>query len=169
MITVFFWYGLAFIVMGCIIFAMPKKRDFLNLSGDLWLVGLFGLVHGLNEWVDLFILHGRPFDAQALKIIGGLLLPVSFIFLILFATRIILREKPGFNWLRHLWIFCLSAWVIAFYLGGGFLISGIIARYLICLSGTFLTAFALSLAYSKLNKAQLPKIVSLSTVAVSQK
>ena len=165
MITIFFYYGLAFIVMGCIIFMMPKKRDFLNLSGDIWLVGLFGLVHGLNEWIDLFILRGRPFDIQALKIIGGLLLPISFIFLILFAIRVILREKPGFNWLRHLWIFCLLAWVIAYVLSRGFLISGIIARYLICLPGTFLTAFALSLAYSKLNKAQLPRIVSLSTAA----
>lgn len=165
MITIYFWYGLAFVVMGFTIFTLPERKDFLKLSDDLWLVGLFGLAHGVNEWIDLFIFRGRPFNVDVLKIAGGLLLPISFVFLIIFAARAISKEKPGLNWIRYLWIFCLSAWLISFYSGGGFLISGIAARYFICLPGTFLTVVALFLRYLKVDKAQIPKLVSIGAVA----
>ena len=114
MITIFFFYGLAFIVMGVVIFTMPKRNDFLNLSGDLWLVGLFAVIHGLNEWVDLFILRGEPFDVQILKLIESLILPLSFIFLVAFGVRVLSRDKPRFKWLKFLWIICLSLWALSY-------------------------------------------------------
>ena len=156
MITIFFYYGLAFIVMGIIISLMPKRNDFLNLSDDLWLVGLFGFTHGLNEWVDLFILRGGPFNTEILKNIGAILLPVSFIFLVIFSVRLIPRYRPGFQWLKFLWPGCLAIPVIAYILGRSFLISGIAARYFICIPGTFLTAFGLYLSFLSLDKKQLP-------------
>lgn len=149
--------------MGIVIFMMPKRNDFLNLSDDVWLVGLFGLVHGLNEWVDLFILRGKPFNVEILKIIGALLLPISFIFLVVFSVQVITRHRPGFKWLKFLWIICLTVWALTYIQGKDFLIAGIAARYFICVPGSFLTAFALNLRLSGLDKKQLPKVVLIST------
>ena len=163
MITIFFFYGLAFVVMGIVIFTMPKRNDFLNLSNDLWLVGLFSIIHGLNEWVDLFIFRGGPFNVEILKIIGALTLPISFVFLIMFSVQVITQYKHEVKWLKFLWIICLSVWALSYILSRNFLIADIAARYFICVPGAFLSAFTLSLRLSKLDKKEVPKIVYVST------
>ncbi len=106
--TIFFFYGLAFLVMGITIFLMPRKNDLLNLAGDLWLVGLFGILHGLNEWVDLFILRGSPFNIEMLTVFGALLLPLSFVPLLQFGVRTLFRGTRSFTSLKYLWIIALA-------------------------------------------------------------
>ncbi len=157
--TIFFFYGLAFLVMGVVIFLMPKKNDLLGLSADLWLLGLFGILHGLNEWVDLFITRGSPFDVEALTVFGGLLLPLSFVLLVQFGVRVLFRETRSFRSLKHLWVIPLAGWAAACFLTPGFLISGIVARYFICFPGALLTATALFRALLKVEKKELPTTV----------
>ncbi|MFH1868437.1 MAG: ATP-binding protein [Candidatus Omnitrophota bacterium] len=159
MIVTFFFYGLAFVLMGVAIFLMPKRNNILELSDTLWLVGLFGILHGLNEWVDMFILKGGPFDIHALKITGGLLLPASFLFLVIFGSRVIYRENPELKWLKYAWIAPLSAWSAVYFFTKGFLLSQIAARCFICIPGAFLSALAFHLVVSKQN---FPKIIKIN-------
>jgi signal transduction histidine kinase len=162
--TIFFFYGLAFLVMGIVILVMPKKRDLLGLSEDLWLVGLFGLLHGANEWVDLFILRGSPFNVPALTVLGALLLPISFVPLLQFGVRTLFRGTRSFRVLKYLWMIALMGWAAACFLTQSFLIPGIVARYFICIPGTLLTAAGLLRALGKANAEDLPRSVSAAAI-----
>ncbi|MCK4912875.1 MAG: PAS domain S-box protein, partial [Candidatus Omnitrophica bacterium] len=161
MVNVYFFYGLAFILMGLFIFVIPKKQDLLGLSDNLWLVGLFGLLHGLNEWADLFILKGEPFDIEGLKTIGTFLLPISFIFLVIFGARVIVKNNNKLQWLNFLWAVCALIWAGAYFFTKDTVVFGAVARYFICIPGTLLTAFALHLSIKQVDKHVIPRVVIL--------
>ncbi|MDD5225887.1 MAG: ATP-binding protein [Candidatus Omnitrophica bacterium] len=164
--TIFFFYGLAFIVMGVVIFAMPKKNDLLGLSEDLWLVGLFGILHGLNEWVDLFILRASFFNVEVLRVLGALLLPLSFAPMLQFGVRTLSRGTRFFSPLKYLWIMALVGWAVACFLTPGFLIPGIVARYFFSLPGAILTAAGLFRAFLKTHKKiKIPATVSVGVIS----
>jgi len=163
--AIFFFYGLAFLVMGITIFLMPKKNDLLDLSEDLWLVGLFGILHGLNEWVDLLILRGSPLNVPALTVLGAFLLPLSFVPLLQFGIRVLFRGTRSVSSLKYLWVITLTGWAVACSLTRGFLIPGILARYFICLAGTILTAAGMLRVFRKAdNKEEFPLSVSVGAI-----
>ena len=54
MIFVWFVYGLAFFVLGLAILVYPKKGSEFRLARHIWMIGVFGIVHGVNEWLDMF-------------------------------------------------------------------------------------------------------------------
>ncbi|MHC4346695.1 MAG: hypothetical protein ACYSUP_18660, partial [Planctomycetota bacterium] len=55
MIFVWFVYGLAFFCLGLIIVIYPKKGSFFRLAEHIWWIAGFGILHGINEWLDMFI------------------------------------------------------------------------------------------------------------------
>lgn len=83
---IYFFYGLAFIFLAVICFLM--RRQFK--SGPVWfLLGMFGVLHGFNEWTDLVgMIIGST--SQVFHIIRLLLLISSFACLFEFA-------RQGFN------------------------------------------------------------------------
>lgn len=84
---VFFLYGLAFVVMGVSIFFQPKKGSEFRLGKILWLLACFGIIHGVNEWLDMWaIIKGR---GQLLDIIRWFNLAVSYWFLFEFGRRLL--------------------------------------------------------------------------------
>lgn len=164
--TLLFFYGLAFITfgiaIGMVVFILSKEDDYLNLSSGLWLLAMFGLIQGLNEWLDLLILRGEPFSLQTLRIAKVFALAVSFVFLIAFGGRLISDERPWFRWPRRLWLPCLLLWLAAYFFSKDFLLSGIVARYFLCIPAALLTAAGLHLKISKIDRKQLPQIVYIS-------
>jgi diguanylate cyclase (GGDEF)-like protein len=77
---IFFGYGLAFILMAGVCFGL---RDPDRRSLPWKTLGAFGLIHGLNEWLDLLSLNfGDPAGLLPLR---SLLLLSSFLFLAEFA------------------------------------------------------------------------------------
>lgn len=83
---VFFVYGMAFFAMGISILIQPKKGSAFSIADILWLLAGFGLVHGINEWLDMWaIIKGR---SEFLDLIRWLCLVVSFIFLFEFGRRL---------------------------------------------------------------------------------
>lgn len=165
--TIFFFYGLAFLVLGAVIFLMPKKNDPLGLAGDLWLIGLFGLLHGMNEWVDLFILRGSPFDVGMLTVVGALLLPLSFAPLLKFGVRSLFRGTRSFPSLDHLWVIALAGWAVTCFVTPGFLVPGIVARYFIGFPGAILTAAGLLRSFRKTSREEWPGVVSVGVVVAA--
>lgn len=91
---VFFFYGLAFIVMGLAILAQPRRGSVYKLASILWLLALFGLTHGTNEFLDMWvIIKGR---SQTLDAVRLFFLVVSFIFLFEFGRRLFGMTRLGY-------------------------------------------------------------------------
>ena len=89
--VVFFLYGLAFVVMGLSIFFQPRKGSDFRIGSILWLLAGFGIIHGVNEWLDMWaIIKGR---GQFTDIIRWFNLAVSYWFLFEFGRRL-LRIHP---------------------------------------------------------------------------
>jgi len=95
---VFFIYGFSFSILGIIIFVqlrVTKKSNF-ELLNILWLLAWFGFIHGINEFMDMFMLIKG--NLLLLKILGSSALLISFLFLFLFGYRLINigeRKKLG--------------------------------------------------------------------------
>lgn len=83
---VFFIYGLAFVVMGIAIWVQPRKESGFKLADILWFLSGFGIVHGGNEWLDMWaIIKGRN---APLDVIRWLALVISYFFLFEFGRRL---------------------------------------------------------------------------------
>jgi signal transduction histidine kinase/CheY-like chemotaxis protein len=77
--VVYLFHGLAFVVAGLFIFAQRRdssQRGIASISG--WLAA-FALVHGVNEWLDMWLIVRG--DSAAVRMAGLHLLTLSFIFL----------------------------------------------------------------------------------------
>lgn len=156
MVFTFFVYGLSFFVLGTIVYVYPKKNTQLKLADHLWLLALFGITHGVNEWLDMFILIA-PEQAAVLGDIRMLILPISFFFLVQFGMHNVVKIKKT-NAALKLIPFCLLAcWMIITGASSQRLLIGdIAARYLLCVPGTLLTAYTLILHLPDYGQAYQP-------------
>jgi signal transduction histidine kinase len=146
MILVWFVYGLAFFVLGLAILLYPKKDSRFELARHIWMVGVFGIVHGLNEWLDMFIAIGGPIPPALAEQGRMVTLPTSFFFLVFFGVTILSRNKGKRRLLRAIPFLLIAVWVAIFLLSKPdhrLLMGDIWSRYLLCLPGTVLTAWGL--------------------------
>ncbi len=157
MLLIFFFYGLAFILMGVIVFSMPKRNYYFGLSDDLWLFGVFGILHGFNEWVDLLILLNIPGAAGILNACGALLLPVSFLFMAAFGGNVLSKKLKRAGYLKYIWVALFAVWAVSSAAMGSVIISSIFARYLICFPGAILAALGLSAVSAGCRENNTPK------------
>jgi diguanylate cyclase (GGDEF)-like protein/PAS domain S-box-containing protein len=82
--VVFFIYGLSFIAMALVILAQPREESRYELANLVWLLAVFGIIHGILEWMDLWtIVRGAP-----LKLWKTIFLFLSFGFLFEFGRRL---------------------------------------------------------------------------------
>ncbi len=146
MAFVFFIYGLAFFILGIAIFILPRKDSAFKFAKSLWLIGSFGILHGINEWIDMFIFIHKSPELLALKAVRAFVMPLSFIFLIWFGTKVIAKAKKEFAWVKGLTFVLPIAWLCVFiFAKDHFLYGDIWARYLLCFPGALLTAWGLLL------------------------
>ncbi len=90
LMLVFFVYGLAFLGMGLALFIESGRSPSLAEAWVLRLLGSFGLLHGIHEWIDYFILQAHSFNAPVEDWLLWLrfgLLALSFIALFLFGLQ----------------------------------------------------------------------------------
>jgi len=147
---VFFIYGLAFFLFGFSIIVYPKKETGVALAGDIWLLAVFGIIHGSNEWLDMLRM-GLPPDGgglgHVLLVARTITLVTSFLFLLAFGVRVIVRMKDMSRLIYTIPLALTGIWAtLTFTSNGGFFTQAdILARYLLGLPGIALTAYALSL------------------------
>jgi diguanylate cyclase (GGDEF)-like protein len=74
---IFFFYGLAFILLGvlCLFIARAQGAG----SGTVRLIGLFGCVHGTSEWLDMMALVIG--DSAEFAILRAAVLTISYVFI----------------------------------------------------------------------------------------
>lgn len=152
---VFFIYGLAFVVMGIAILVQPRRDSGFRLSNILWLLALFGIIHGINEWLDMWaIIKGRH---PTLDLVRWFILIISYFFLFEFGRRLFRLTTPKSpvyqKKIAGLFLWWLLPVIGIFILISGFMFSdfwkagSIWTRYLLGFPGGFLIGFGFRLYY----------------------
>ena len=169
MIFIWFIYGLAFFALGLVIVVYPKKGSMFRLANHLWLIAGFGLLHGINEWLDMFIAIGQPLPPETLKVLRVITLSGSFLFLLRFGTKVIVEATRKFRLLELLPIALFAVWLIILFASTQRLLVGdISARYLLCAPGAVLTSLGLFLQIPQFKETKLQGVVrSLQLAAVT--
>jgi len=133
---IFFFYGLAFLLLGLICFSIGRERP----SEEAWrMLGGFALVHGVVEWLDLGALTLG--DSPAFTVARTLLMTASFVPLLEFAR---LRAASGGARVPGRWIYVPLLTLIL--IGGvmaGVGAANALARYSLALPGALGAGWAL--------------------------
>ncbi|MCX6354210.1 MAG: GGDEF domain-containing protein [Candidatus Aureabacteria bacterium] len=159
MTYIFFIYGLAFFSMGLAILLLPKKGSVFAVVHELWAIGAFGIVHGINEWLDMFIIIHSPEKVAFLEIARMITLPLSFLFLIQFSTTSIRKMENVYPFMKALPLALLLVWGIMTLASANHFVKGDIwARYILAGPGIFLTVYAFYLQSAWCKEKALPEI-----------
>jgi diguanylate cyclase (GGDEF)-like protein len=144
---IFFFYGMAFILLGVTCFAIARGEE----NKTSWLaLGLFGFVHGAGEWLDLtaLVIHDTPLFG----IIRTTVMTLSFVMLLDCARQEAIRlglRLPG------RWIYIPLLWLVA---AGGILggtsVGVALARYFIGFVGAAATSVVFVILAKKFSGQQ---------------
>ena len=152
MLLVFFIYGLAFFLLGMAILLQPRWGSAFNIGNSLWLLAGFGILHGLGEWMDMFLTLGdtywTPLGTGLIKIASFYLAAASYAYLLQFSLRIISRKRAKDEFLKRaallaslLFLVAVTSYGISTGFSGQWLVlSQILMRYLLGFPGAILTA-----------------------------
>ncbi|WP_250634263.1 sensor domain-containing diguanylate cyclase [Pinirhizobacter soli] len=134
---IFFFYGLAFILLGTTCLAIARSKD----RGEAWAVlSGFAFVHGVGEWLDLSALIVG--DGAAFAVVRVMLMTVSFVLLLDFARLEAIRL--GVN-LPGRWIYVPVVMLVALIgVTGGVTAASIAARYALAFPGALGASFVLT-------------------------
>ncbi|CAB3751623.1 GGDEF domain-containing protein [Paraburkholderia solisilvae] len=136
---IFFFYGLAFILLGFTCFAIARSS--MGTTRAAWgMLAGFGFVHGLGEWLDLSALIVG--DSPAFAEMRTAVMALSFVLLLDFARSLAIGwglRVPG-RWIHVLPVTCVVLVGVAY----GLTPAHIVARYAIGLTG----ALAASLVFA---------------------
>jgi PAS domain S-box-containing protein len=170
MILVWFIYGLAFFALGLVILIYPKRGSRFRLARHIWMIGVFGVVHGANEWLDMFRAIGKPFPVESVDIARMFTLSVSFLFLLQFGVTIASQDAGRRRLVRLLPLGLVAAWIAVLWTSGPprrLLMGDIWARYLLCAPGAFLTAWGLFSQTAEFRSMRLSSVAGNLTVAAA--
>jgi signal transduction histidine kinase len=96
-ITVYFIYGLSFFCMGLAVLLEVGRSSELDFARALRSLAGFGLVHGIHEWMEMFLLiFSQSQELPFYRYVGPgriVLLAISFLFLISFGARLVVGPK----------------------------------------------------------------------------
>jgi diguanylate cyclase (GGDEF)-like protein len=160
MIFLYFIYGLAFFSLGISLLIYPKKYSEFRLAHTLWLIALFGIFHGVHEWLQMFLLLQNLPDGVSLylKTARLIILPVSFFFLFMFGIESIYQNRGAYSMVRTLPAILFITWaVLAAASRWNWVHADIWARYLLGVPGIFLSSYALIIQSAEF-KIKMPSI-----------
>lgn len=90
---IYIFYGLAFFTLGVAVLTKDTKLSSLDIAPILWLLGLFGVVHGLHEWIELYMQMNKAdpeFNFMSWKIVRLLIVESSYVIMLVFALELML-------------------------------------------------------------------------------
>lgn len=139
---IYFFYGLAFFLLGFSILHYPTKNSIFKFGHDLKYLGVFGILHGTSEWLVMFRLLEKKSADSILMGAGFTAMALSYIILLYFAFNVIWGRKRALKTISFvviLWLVAIMSLDKAAYNEADILI-----RYMIALPGIFLTAYIFS-------------------------
>ena len=157
---IYFVYGLSFFTLGLAVFLELSRIPILAEARILRPLAAFGILHGLHEWIELFMM---PLAAQGIlpasaAFIRITLLTVSFASLFAYGSRALDWKKPPFAVDSLAGLIILTIYFTLLFITGNIprLNPGawannadIMARYLIAVPSAFLAAAALRKQYQR--------------------
>jgi len=151
MILVFFIYGLSFFLLGTVVLIQARRDSGFWVERHLWLLAGFGLLHGLNEWLDMFLLLGSAQwgegGIKAIEVFRFFVGQVSYVFLLQFGVALVLHGRNRCRWCPRATLAVCTVFILGFAIRGWlchfnkqwFLTSDITMRYLVAFPGAALT------------------------------
>lgn len=147
--VIYFIYGLVFFSSGIIIVVQYRQSGAFSFGKNLWLLGVFALLHSVSEWGYLFIpvqeLYLVPDAIHYLYTMRNLLGAVSFFVLLLFALRMLLLHSIWLTKVIPLAAFAIWLGIFIFNFSHSeqsALLSETLARYMLSIPSGLLTALA---------------------------
>lgn len=157
--AVFFFYGLAFLIMGITVLAQLRGESRFRIVDVVWLLAVFGITHGSSRLLDMWALaKGRYL---LLDILHWFILVISYIFLFEFGRRFFYltgRQKKHNRVLNSVWIWpvlLLAISVLSFVSTNIWETGGIWAGYLLGSPGAILAGLGFLSYYKKELQAPL--------------
>lgn len=169
LIIIYFGYGLAFFTMGLVILMQIKQYNRITLAKNMWLLGAFGIMHGLAEWVIMFTYIKLNFGIRVNTLdylVEVILIYVSCIFLFEFGVRLITSVINKLQWLRYFpWVLG-GIWIISFTLfkfpnmdlNFWLQTSDAWSRLLISCPGALFASIGFLLQKEELNRLKVPQL-----------
>lgn len=77
-------YGLAFFTLGVAILSRETRLSELGIAKILWLLAVFGIIHGFHEWLDLLEQLNPDIKTTGFYIFRLIVVSTSFLFLLYF-------------------------------------------------------------------------------------
>lgn len=109
------FYGFIVFVIGVVSFVLPRKIADLRVRESLWLLGIFGLLHGFRAWLEVVEIYGintmPDKTVFLLDMIGQYLNVTALLCLGQFTAEIAALVKRGIDWLRWVPLASFAAWV----------------------------------------------------------
>ena len=82
--TLYLLYGLAFFTLGVAILSRDTRLSELGIARILWLLAIFGIIHGFHEWLELLEQLNPDVVSPLFPLFRLLLVGSSFLFLLYF-------------------------------------------------------------------------------------
>ncbi len=153
---IFFVYGLSFFALGIAVALEIGRGEPSRFRRAIWPFALFGLVHGIHEWIEMFALVGQEaygFEpGTGFDIFRLILLVTSFVLLIIFGGQMAGLDR---NWsysglvigggmllLYGVGLILLGQW-LGWLSVDWFASADVLARYSLAIPGAILTTWAL--------------------------
>ena len=158
MVYIYFIYGLSFFSFGLAVLLYPKMSDSIEAVKNFWMLGVFGILHGINEWIDMFVFIEKT-KPLSIEIIGFIILPLSFLFLLYYGLVTISKKTKLFSCsaiVSIIIIFIAAFLFLSFQYSNFFLAGNIWGRYIFGVFGIFLASYALFLQTKTKGVSALP-------------
>jgi hypothetical protein len=169
---IYFIYGLSFLLMSFLIFYGIKRATSLTFVSTFSMLALFGLTHGMTEWiywVQFMLQTMGSGKVGILTYLSQIFLVVSFVFLLQFGINLLTYqwEKKGF--VRAIPLVLFVIYLAAIFAAGvtDVLQAGLIGRYGFGFTGAALSAiviFRLSNTVKPLGNRKLARGLTLAAV-----
>ncbi|CAI8898706.1 sensor domain-containing protein [Methylocaldum szegediense] len=111
LIDFYAFYGLSFLILATVVFLQPRSDRMLPFASELWLLGIFGTLHGIKEWLDAWTLLNRAENA-GLHWLNACILVLSYLALFEFGRRLAMicavsrpSEQPSCRAWLGLWVY----------------------------------------------------------------
>jgi signal transduction histidine kinase len=90
LVAIYFFYGLGFFTMGLVMALESFRTPSIGNAYQLLPLAIFGIIHGIHEWMEIFLLQMTWLDLkypEFVTIIRLYFLGVSFLFLLIFGIN----------------------------------------------------------------------------------
>lgn len=169
-IVVFFFYGLAFFVLGLALLPAARRQSEFRFAGAIRPLAAFGFLHALHEWYEMYqkyaALTGGYSPTPGQESLRLSVLVASFVCLLVFGITLLNPGKgngwqvyPAIGGMLGLWAVSLAAVNIRFAppLEELLAVGDVLARYSLGIPGAVLGAWALMTQQRTFRSHNLPQ------------